>query len=86
MDAETAIAACHKRNPDAYIIARAYSNFDRERISQYANDIIISEEVAGKRMAWHVLRGLGLDEEAIKKDIEIVEREPVSAELEESCD
>ena len=31
-------------------------------------------------MAWHVLRNLGLDEESIKQDIEIVEHEPVSLE------
>lgn len=83
LDAENAINHCHNMNPDAYIIARAYGNFDKERISKFANDVIISEEVAGKRMAWHVLRNLGLDEESIKQDIEIVEHEPVSLEDED---
>ncbi len=83
LDAENAINHCHNMNPDAYIIARAYGNFDKERISKYANDVIISEEVAGKRMAWHVLRNLGIDEESIKQDIEIVEHEPVSLEDED---
>ena len=45
--------------------------------------MIISEDVAGKRMAWHVLRNLGIDEELIKQDIEIVENGPVSLEDEE---
>jgi len=83
LDAENAINHCHNMNPDAYIIARAYGNFDKERIAKFANDVIISEEVAGKRMAWHVLRNLGLNEESIKQDIEIVEHEPVSVEDED---
>lgn len=83
LDAENAINHCHNMNPDAYIIARAYGNFDKEKISKFANDVIISEEVAGKRMAWHVLRNLGLDEESIKQDIEIVEHAPVSLEDED---
>ena len=83
LDAENAISHCHAKNPDAYIIARAYGMHDKERIEQYANDVIISEEVAGKRMAWHVLRNLGLDEQAIKQDVQIVEREPLSLEEED---
>ena len=80
LDAENAINHCHIKNPDAYIIARAYGNFDKERISKFANDVIISEEVAGKRMAWHVLRNLGIDEDSIKQDIQIVEHELMSVE------
>ncbi len=83
LDAENAISICHKHNPNAYIIARAYGNFDKERMLKFSNDVIISEEVAGKRMAWHVLRNLGLDEESIKQDIEIVEHEPQTLEDED---
>lgn len=79
IDAENAINHCHKKNPDAYVIARAYGNFDRDRVSQFADDVIISEEVAGRRMAWHVLRSLGLEEEAIKQDIKIAHREIVKS-------
>ena len=84
LDAEMAINHCHGLNPDAYIIARAYGNFDRERVGKFAQDVIISEEVAGKRMAWHVLRNLGVSEETIKQDIEIVDRETVTVETEET--
>ena len=85
IDAELAIEHCHMRNPGAYIIARAYGNYDKDRIKKFANDVVISEEVAGKRMAWHVLRTLGLEEDAIKKDIEIVDRALVSVEEEDVC-
>ena len=64
---------------------RAYGNFDRDRIGHFAQDVIISEEVAGKRMAWHVLRNLGLKDEAIKRDIEIVDHKKMSPETEEIC-
>ncbi len=80
LDAENAISHCHNMNPDAYIIARAFGTYDRERISKYANDVIISEEVAGKRLAWHVLRNLGIDEDTIKQDIEIIEHVPLTTE------
>lgn len=83
LDAENAISHCHERNPEAYIIARAYRSRDRNIMSQYANDVIMSEEVAGKRMAWHVLRNLGLDEEAIKQDVQVVEHNMLSLEDEE---
>ncbi len=72
MDSEAAISMCRKLNNSAYMVARAFGNHDRLVIAEHVNDIIISEEVAGRRMAWHVLRNLGLDEEAIKKDIDIV--------------
>ncbi|MFO7618507.1 MAG: cation:proton antiporter, partial [Thermoplasmata archaeon] len=80
LDSETAISLCRKHNGGAYIVARAFGNHDRKAISEHANDIIISEEVAGKRMAWHVLRNLGLDDEAIKKDIEIVDDKTMNEE------
>jgi CPA2 family monovalent cation:H+ antiporter-2 len=85
LDAEMALNHCQVLNPDTYIIARAYGNYDRDRIGTFAQDVIISEEVAGKRMAWHVLRNLGLKDEAIKRDIEIVDHKKMSVETEEIC-
>ncbi len=77
VDAETAIQLCHKHNKDAYVIARAYNDRDREALGEFANDIIISEDVAGRRLAWHVLKDLGFEDEAIKRDIEIADPEAV---------
>jgi len=53
-------------------------------IAEHANDVIISEEVAGKRMAWHVLRNLGFEEHAIKRGIDIVEHSHMTKEDEEN--
>ncbi len=78
VDAETAIQLVHKHNSDAYIVARAYNDRDRDALNDFADDIIISEEVAGRRLAWHVLKDLGFEEEAIRRDIEIVD--PVAME------
>ena len=78
VDAETAIQLVHKHNRDAYIVARAYNDRDRDALSDFADDIIISEEVAGRRLAWHVLKDLGFEEEAIIKDIEIVDPEAMN--------
>ena len=75
VDAETAIQLVHKHNQDAYIVARAYNDRDRDALDDFADDIIISEEVAGRRLAWHVLKDLGFEEEAIRRDIEIVDPE-----------
>jgi len=75
VDAETAIQLVHKHNRDAYIVARAYNDRDRDALNDFADDIIISEEVAGRRLAWHVLKDLGFEEEAIRRDIEIVDPE-----------
>ncbi|KYK29874.1 MAG: hypothetical protein AYK23_01425 [Candidatus Proteinoplasmatales archaeon SG8-5] len=86
IDAENAINHCHNANPDAYIVARAYGNFDKERLGRFADDVIISEEVAGRRMAWHVLRDIGLEDEAIKQDIRIVHREMVQKASEEKSE
>ncbi|MCK4757211.1 MAG: cation:proton antiporter [Thermoplasmata archaeon] len=77
MDAETAIQLVHKYNKDAYIVARAYNDRDRDLLVDFADDIIISEEVAGRRLAWHVLQDLGFEEEAIRKDIEIVDPDSI---------
>lgn len=77
MDADTAIQLCHKFNKDAYVIARAYNDRDRDMLLDYADDIIISEDVAGRRLAWHCLQNLGFEEEAIRKDIEIVDPEAI---------
>jgi CPA2 family monovalent cation:H+ antiporter-2 len=86
IDAENAINHCHNINPDAYVIARAYGIFDRDRVGAFADDVIISEEVAGRRMAWHVLRDLGLETEAIKQDIKIAHREMVQKERSEKTE
>ncbi len=77
MDAETAIQLVHKHNKNAYIVARAYNDRDRDALSEFANDIIISEDVAGRRLAWHVLQDLGFEDEAIRKDVEIVDPEAI---------
>ncbi|MDO9537779.1 MAG: cation:proton antiporter [Thermoplasmata archaeon] len=83
VDAETAVNICRKRNPTAYIIARAHGDDEKAAIAEHADDVIISEEVAGKRMAWHVLRNLGYEEHAIKRDIEIVEHDHMTQEEED---
>ncbi len=77
MDAETAIQLVHKHNKDAYIVARAYNDRDRDALNDFADEIIISEEVTGRRLAWHVLQDLGLEYDEIKKDIEMVDPEAI---------